>query len=103
MHNQPLLASAYSRARTAAFDQENDMNANFQYAAALTEMAHLGNLALRAGNGKKVEYDPKTMKVKNLPALNAFMKREPRKEYAEFYKGDDVLPQPTPTGLGGQD
>jgi predicted dehydrogenase len=75
--------------------------ANFQYAAALTEMAHLGNLALRAGPGKKVEWDPKTMKVTNLPELNKYIKREPRKEYAEFYKGDDVLPMPTPTNLGG--
>jgi len=76
--------------------------ANYQYAAALTEMAALGNLALRAGGGKKVEYDPKAMKVKNIPALNDYIKREPRKEYAEFYKGDDVLPMPAVTGLGGQ-
>lgn len=75
--------------------------ANFEYAAALTEMAHLGNLALKAGPGKKVEYDAKSMKVTNMPELNKFIGREPRKEYANFYKGDAVLPQPEPVGLGG--
>ena len=86
----------------AAKKGEEAKGADYQYAAALTEMAQLGNLALRAGGGKKVEWDPKTMKIKNMPELNKYVKREPRKEYAEFYEGSDVLPMPACTGLGGQ-
>jgi hypothetical protein len=47
----------------------------FDYGTRLTEFALLGNLAMKAGQGKKVEWDGPNMKVKNLPDLNAWVKR----------------------------
>ncbi len=52
---------------------------NFDHAGPLTEFVLLGNLAVRAGVGKKVEWDGKAMKCRNLPALNAFVSRPHRK------------------------
>ncbi len=50
---------------------------NFEYAGWLTESNHLGNVAFRAG--KKLEWDPVTMKAKNCPDADAFIRREYRK------------------------
>ncbi|MCX7045615.1 MAG: Gfo/Idh/MocA family oxidoreductase [Candidatus Sumerlaeota bacterium] len=50
---------------------------NFDYSGLLTEMVLLGNLAIRTG--KSVEWDPKAMKVTNVPEANAFVKQEFRK------------------------
>jgi hypothetical protein len=47
----------------------------FDYGARLTEFAILGNLAMKAGAHKKVEWDGPNMKVTNLPDLNAWVKR----------------------------
>jgi predicted dehydrogenase len=52
---------------------------NFDHAGPLTEFVLLGNLAVRAGVGKKVEWDGKAMKCKNRPELNAFVSRPHRK------------------------
>lgn len=51
----------------------------FEYGARLTEFAILGNLAQRAGEGNKVEWDGPNMKVTNIPELNAWVKRPFRK------------------------
>ncbi len=48
----------------------------FEYAAKLTEIMLLGVVALRAG--KKIEYDAVNMRVKNVPAANQYLQREPR-------------------------
>ncbi len=53
--------------------------ASFDYGAQLTEFTLLGNLAQRAGVGKKVEWDGPKMKVKNLPELNQWVSRPSRK------------------------
>jgi hypothetical protein len=45
----------------------------FDYGCRLTEFALLGNLAMKAGMGKKVEWDGPNMKVKNMPELNAIV------------------------------
>jgi predicted dehydrogenase len=45
---------------------------NFEYAAALTETALLGNLALRCG--KRIEWDAKAMKAKGCPEADALIK-----------------------------
>lgn len=55
---------------------------DFDYGTRLTEFAILGNLAMKAGAGKKVEWDGPNMKVKNLPELNAFVQRPPRKGWS---------------------
>jgi hypothetical protein len=52
---------------------------DFDYGTRLTEFAILGNLAMKAGAGKKVMWDGPGMKVTNLPELNAWVKREYRK------------------------
>lgn len=52
---------------------------DFDYGTRLTEFSLLANLAMRAGVGKKVLWDGPGMKVTNLPELNAWVKREPRK------------------------
>ncbi len=49
---------------------------NFGYAGPLTEANHLGNVAYRAG--KKIEWDPKGMRIPNAPEAERFLKREYR-------------------------
>jgi len=51
---------------------------NFDHAGPLTEMVLLGNLAIRAGVGKRVEWDGPPMKCTNLPELNRLVQREYR-------------------------
>ena len=43
------------------------------------EVVLVGNLAMRAGVGKKVEWDGPNMKCTNMPELNQYVKREYRK------------------------
>jgi predicted dehydrogenase len=50
---------------------------NFDYSGALAEAALLCNVALRTG--KKLAWDPKTLKAKNCPEADAFLRREYRK------------------------
>jgi len=51
----------------------------FDYGTRLTEFSLLANLATHAGVGRKVMWDGPNMKVKNLPELNAYVKRDYRK------------------------
>jgi len=60
---------------------KTDTAVSFEYGTRLTEFAILGNLAQRAGEGKKVEWDGPNMKVKNLPELNAWVKRDYRQDW----------------------
>ena len=50
---------------------------NFEYAARLTEVLHLGNLAIRLG--RKIEWDAASMKVPGCPEADAIIRREYRK------------------------
>ena len=52
---------------------------NFDHAGPLTEMVLLGNLALRAGTGQRVEWDAANTKVANRPELNQYVSRVYRK------------------------
>jgi hypothetical protein len=52
---------------------------HFDYAGPFTEMVLVGCLAIRAGVGKKVQWDGPNMKCTNLPELNSLVKREYRK------------------------
>lgn len=54
--------------------------ANFEYAAALSEMVLLGNLAIRA-EGRRIEWDSQAMAVSNLPELNQFLKPPRSRRY----------------------
>ncbi|MGA2030811.1 MAG: Gfo/Idh/MocA family oxidoreductase [Thermoguttaceae bacterium] len=51
---------------------------NFDHAGPLAELVLLGNLAIRAGAGKRVEWDGPNMKCTNLPELNQHVGREYR-------------------------
>ena len=53
--------------------------ASFEYGTRLTEFTLLGNLAQRAGQGNKVEWDGPKMRVTNRPELNQWLKRDYRK------------------------
>jgi predicted dehydrogenase len=51
---------------------------NFEVAARLTELILLGDLAIKAGLNKTVEWDGVNAKCTNLPELNRFIHREAR-------------------------
>jgi len=55
---------------------------NFDHAGPLAEFVLLGNLAIRAGVGKKVEWDGPNMKCPNIPELNKLVQREYRNGWA---------------------
>jgi predicted dehydrogenase len=50
----------------------------FDYAAPLTELMLLGVVALRAGQGKIVQYDGANMQITNIPDANKWLTREYR-------------------------
>jgi hypothetical protein len=54
-------------------------SSHFDYAGPLTEMVLVGCLAIKAGAGKKVEWDAARMQCTNLPELNRLVQREYRK------------------------
>jgi hypothetical protein len=58
---------------------KKDTAADFDYGSRLTEFTLLGNLAERAGVGRKVEWDGPGMRVKNFKELNEWVKRPYRK------------------------
>jgi predicted dehydrogenase len=58
---------------------KTDTATSFDYGSRLTEFILLGNLAQRAGVGKKVEWDGPNMRSTNLSDLNRFTNREYRK------------------------
>jgi predicted dehydrogenase len=58
---------------------KSETSVPFEYGARLTEFAILGNLAQHAGHGRKLQWDGPNMKVTNIPELNQWIKREPRK------------------------
>ena len=52
-------------------------SSNFDYAGPLTEIALLGNIAIRSG--KKLDWDGQNMKVTNVPEANKYVHRQYRK------------------------
>ena len=52
--------------------------AEFTTAARLTNIVLLGDLAIRAGVGRKMEWDGAAMQCRNLPELNRYLRRENR-------------------------
>jgi predicted dehydrogenase len=53
-------------------------SSNFEYAGLLTEVAMLGNVALRAGLGKTYQWDPVNMKITNDSEANKYLHYEYR-------------------------
>lgn len=50
----------------------------FDYAAALTEVMLLGIVALRAGQGVRIDYDADAMRIVNVPDANRYLTRDYR-------------------------
>jgi predicted dehydrogenase len=63
----------------AVREGKTDTAVPFEYGTRLTEFAILGNLAMKAGVGKKIMWDGPKMKVTNLRDLNAWVKRPYRR------------------------
>ncbi|QDT06857.1 Inositol 2-dehydrogenase [Rubripirellula lacrimiformis] len=63
---------------TVKGEYEPGTMANFGYAGRLTETILAGNLAMRAGQGQRIEWDAATMTSPNVPAVNQFVGREYR-------------------------
>ncbi len=51
---------------------------NFDYAGRLTETVLVGNLAMRAGEGQRIEWNAKDMTSPNMEAINKFVGRDYR-------------------------
>lgn len=52
---------------------------NFGYAGRLTETILAGNLAMRAGQGQRIEWNAKTLTSPNMPEVNQYVQRTYRK------------------------
>ncbi|MCO8122360.1 Gfo/Idh/MocA family oxidoreductase [Stieleria sp. TO1_6] len=63
---------------TVKGEYEPGTMSNFGYAGRLTETILVGNLALRAGEGQRIEWDAKKLSSPNVPAVNEFVSREYR-------------------------
>jgi predicted dehydrogenase len=61
----------------AACKSGKPTSADFEYSGWLTEANHLGNVAYRAG--KKLEWDPESLRARNAPEADPFLRREYRK------------------------
>jgi predicted dehydrogenase len=57
---------------------EASISCPFEYAAMLTEVMLLGIVALRAGQGRRIQYDSANMVVTNAPEVNQYLTREYR-------------------------
>jgi hypothetical protein len=64
---------------TVKGEYEPGTMSNFGYAGRLTETILVGNLAMRAGEGQRIEWDAKTLTSPNVPEVNQFVQREYRK------------------------
>jgi len=59
-------------------DYEPGTMSNFSHAGRLTETILVGNLALRAGENQRIEWDAKNLKSTNVEVVNQFVQREYR-------------------------
>ncbi|HOH29776.1 MAG TPA: gfo/Idh/MocA family oxidoreductase, partial [Candidatus Hydrogenedentes bacterium] len=53
-------------------------SSDFSYAGPLTEVANMGNVALLAGVGQKLEFDVASMKITNNEAANQYLTKQYR-------------------------
>ncbi len=63
---------------TVKGEYEPGTMSNFDYAGRLTETILVGNLAMRAGEGQRIEWDAKKLMSPNVAAVNEFVGREYR-------------------------
>ena len=62
------------------FKTGGQAGSHFAYASMLTEIPHVGNVAYRVG--KKLEWDSASLKAKNCPEADRFIRREYRKGWS---------------------
>jgi predicted dehydrogenase len=72
---------------TVKGEYEPGTMSNFGYAGRLTETILVGNLAMRAGEGQRIEWDAKNLTSTNVPEVNQFVQRE----YRAGWEPDAVL------------
>ena len=65
-----------------ACKEQGEATSPFSYSAPLTEVMLLGLVALRTGQGFKIEYDAENMRVTNSERANEYLVREYRKGWA---------------------
>lgn len=63
---------------TVKGEYEPGTMSNFGYAGRLTETILVGNLAMRAGEGQRIEWDAKNLTSPNVASVNQFVAREYR-------------------------
>jgi hypothetical protein len=61
-----------------ACKRETQATSPFEYAGPLTEVMLLGIVALRAGQGAKIVFDPVSMRITNAEEANQYLTREYR-------------------------
>ena len=59
-----------------AIQGKTEASSPFSYASALTEVMLLGLVALRTGQGRRIQYDGAAMRVVDAPEANEFLSRE---------------------------
>lgn len=64
--------------QTVKGEYEPGTMSNFGYAGRLTETILVGNLAMRAGEGQRIEWNAKDLTSPNVEAINKFVNREYR-------------------------
>ncbi len=67
--------------QTCKGEYEPGTMSNFAYAGRLTETILVGNLALRAGEGQRIEWDAKALRSTNVESVNKYVTREYRPGY----------------------
>ena len=67
---------------TVKGEYEPGTMSNFGYAGRLTETILVGNLAMRVGEGQRIEWDAKSLQSTNVPAVNEFVQREYREGWS---------------------
>jgi predicted dehydrogenase len=74
----PRIQESHRRNWAMACKGETKASCPFDYAAALTEVMLLGIVALRAGQGRKIQYNAERMEITNVPDANQYLTREYR-------------------------
>jgi predicted dehydrogenase len=76
--SMPRIPWSHELNWTKAIRGEAKASSPFEYSAQLTETMLLGLVALRAGQGKKIDYDAATGRVTNVADANQYLTREYR-------------------------
>jgi predicted dehydrogenase len=78
----PRIAVSHEQNWVDAIKAKGVASSPFEYAAPLTETMLLGVVALRAGQGKRIQYDGANMRITNLPDANKYLTRTYRTGWA---------------------